>query len=717
MSEKRLDVECSRHRANRGFTLIELVVVITIVGVLAVAASNAIIVILRNNVSVSTRVDDNRDLIALATWFPQDVNSTPTASALTTADGDISSQCTGGTVGTPLVRLTWSEKPGTNTTDTYQVSYQAVNSGGSTTIKRVSCTNFGVASIATASKALPLKSDGTLPLAVDKSGSTVTLSVIQHPGAANQNVVKINAVSKNPATATVDTLPPPPPPPAMGLSLAVVDAGSSVSATLSNFPPGEPITFYIDNPTANNLLTPPAAVTTDGAGAATSGAMVIPLSATRGDHKIWAYGSDTTASYAVQSIYVNNGTVILAGGVSNPSILVGGTIDVDLSGFDINDLVTLKVDNLTVIGDPAGILIKQNTKTETITIPQESTTGGFHTIWAIGSTGRQAFAQFFVQSTFALAKPTAYESRQDDVSTLAYGLAKNETVTYRLDANGPTLGVHTADDNGFDTVKLTIPAFTTLGAHDIYALRADGTILTTPVQVIASPREYDVIPLTSTVTAGSAVSLQLQAKLNGVNDPSLGGDTNGDGMPDPVTVTITITGAANSPNGTAPTGLPTTAIFTNGVAVISVPLVNASPTTVVVSNTDINFPQTGTSTAVIVNAAAPRSLAFATACPSPTITTKWTSGVDVLDVYGNLANGVQVTLTFSPAVGSSSSVSALDFSGWTTVTANASYTAVTDANGRTPSFTATGPKGNAHKPSTNVTAAANGYSVTCVVNS
>ena len=708
MSENLRDVDPSERRSNSGFTLIELVVVITIVGVLAVAVSNAIVVILRNNVSVSTRVDDNRDLVALATWFPQDANSTPTSNGAGTGVelGNLPSQCSTGDVGEPLVRMTWSEKPGTSTADTYRVSYQAVRSAGSMIIKRVSCKNLGAASVATASKALPLKLDGTLPVTVNWSGTTLVMSVIEHPGAANEKTIQISAASKNPAKDTVEPAPAPPPPPAMALNLASVDAGASVSATLSNFAPSEPITFYLDNPTATNVLNPPAAVTTDAAGTATSGALVIPLSATKGDHKIWAYGSDDTGNYAVKSVYVNNGTVILAGGVANPSILDGGTIDVDLSGFDINDLVTLKIDNLTVIGDPAGIQIKQNTKTATITIPQESTTGGFHTIWAIGSTGRQAFAQFFVQTTFALAKPTAYESRQDDVSTLAYGLAKDETVTYRLDANGPTLGVHTADDNGFDTVKLTIPAFTTLGAHDIYALRADGTILTTPVQVIASPREYDVIPLTSTVTAGSAVNLQLQAKLNGVNDPSLNG-----------TVTIVVTGAANSPNGTAPTGLPTTATFTNGVAVISVPLVNASPTTVVVSNTDINFPQTGTSTAVIVNAATPRSLAFATACPSPTITTKWTSGVDVLDVYGNLANGVQVTLTFSPAVGSSSSVSALDFSGWTTVTANASYTAVTDANGRTPSFTATGPKGNAHKPSTNVTAAANGYSVTCVVNS
>src|SRR5215218_138684 len=67
----------ARERSDRGFTLVELIIVVSIMGVLTVALANAVTVILKTNVKVTTRVDDNRDILALATWFPQDVNSTP----------------------------------------------------------------------------------------------------------------------------------------------------------------------------------------------------------------------------------------------------------------------------------------------------------------------------------------------------------------------------------------------------------------------------------------------------------------------------------------------------------------------------------------------------------------------------------------------------------------------------------------------------------------
>ena len=64
-------------RVDSGFTLVELLIVIVIVGLTVGVLSSAIIVVLRNEVATSQRLDDNRDLLQLASWLPADVNSTP----------------------------------------------------------------------------------------------------------------------------------------------------------------------------------------------------------------------------------------------------------------------------------------------------------------------------------------------------------------------------------------------------------------------------------------------------------------------------------------------------------------------------------------------------------------------------------------------------------------------------------------------------------------
>ncbi len=195
------------------------------------------------------------------------------------------------------------------------------------------------------------------------------------------------------------------------------------------------------------------------------------------------------------------------------------------------------------------------------------------------------------------------------------------------------------------------------------------------------------------------------------------------GVPDPDpalngTLPITVTGSVASPDNTPPSAAPTTANFTAGVATISVQVVNAAPTTLTVTGAVDGVVRTGSSPAVAVKATASNSLSFAVACPTESLVNnrKWASGLIVRDVYGNHVAGTNVTLSFNPAVGGSGAVRSLDWTGWTTVTSNASYTSKTDESGNTPSFTATG-QNNTGKQTTVTAQMVTGTQkiITCVV--
>lgn len=64
-------------RRDRGFTLIELVLAISILGIVVSAIAGASVVILRTTGPTSNRTDDARTLRGLTTWLAQDVASVP----------------------------------------------------------------------------------------------------------------------------------------------------------------------------------------------------------------------------------------------------------------------------------------------------------------------------------------------------------------------------------------------------------------------------------------------------------------------------------------------------------------------------------------------------------------------------------------------------------------------------------------------------------------
>ena len=60
-----------------GFTLVESVIVLAVIGIIAAAAATTVAVVVRNTPPSEIRADDARSLQGLVTWLPQDVDAAP----------------------------------------------------------------------------------------------------------------------------------------------------------------------------------------------------------------------------------------------------------------------------------------------------------------------------------------------------------------------------------------------------------------------------------------------------------------------------------------------------------------------------------------------------------------------------------------------------------------------------------------------------------------
>lgn len=132
-----------RSRTRDGFTLIEVVVTVTIMGLVTAVLAAVFSVIVRNTPTQAERVDDARSLLGLTTWIPRDVGSTAEAGF---RRGDFPSPCSGVPASQGLLELQWSSNlfP---TGDVYTANYRFVDDDPTTgTIVRYACVNGGPAS-------------------------------------------------------------------------------------------------------------------------------------------------------------------------------------------------------------------------------------------------------------------------------------------------------------------------------------------------------------------------------------------------------------------------------------------------------------------------------------------------------------------------------------------------------------------------------------------
>ncbi len=238
-------------------TLIEMVVVMTIVGMLAVVLAAAFSVIVRANPSNGTRSDDSRTMLGLTTYLPEDINSTP-SSGYDFSKSAVSG-CTGTTdPGVSLVRLEWNEL-----SVQYVANYRYEPSGGSYVIARYGCTGSSTAATRRVlTSGMPTIDEsawnpGDAPVIVTpivEGGDTVGLTLEVTTIAGERFVVE--GRTNNPS----ETLPPPPAggsgggpgstngaPVAFAVSVIVPTGGSSDIGLNASDPDGDPLVASLSN--------------------------------------------------------------------------------------------------------------------------------------------------------------------------------------------------------------------------------------------------------------------------------------------------------------------------------------------------------------------------------------------------------------------------------------------------------------------------------------
>ena len=245
-----------RRTRSDGFTLVEVLVSMSVMGLIATVISSVVVVALKNNPAVQLRTDSALTLQGITTWLPQDVDSTPPDGFDTVATS--ASGC-GDSPGVNVLRMQWSENI-SGTVTQFIANYRYVTSATQSIIKRVSCRGTGsfplgntVVQRVTGPLAAmpPAWVPGQLPVRVTivpDSVGDVALVTVKMLSANNQLLV-VEAAPKNPA----NTLPPVQ---SDGMGLPVVTVLATTTTTTTS-PPTTTI-----NPSVTTTTDPTASTTT-----------------------------------------------------------------------------------------------------------------------------------------------------------------------------------------------------------------------------------------------------------------------------------------------------------------------------------------------------------------------------------------------------------------------------------------------------------------------
>lgn len=162
----------NRTRGEGGFTLVEMLMAIVVMGIIMGPLTAGVIVGLRTTDETANRLNGSNDAQILSVWLPPDIQSTGNQVGDVVYSPTVNTECSN--VSNRL-RLKWRETQGSTTTS-YVVAYAVVaGTGGGWTLVRYQCINGAAATTHLVSRNLASSTATT----VTASGTKVTMTVTE----------------------------------------------------------------------------------------------------------------------------------------------------------------------------------------------------------------------------------------------------------------------------------------------------------------------------------------------------------------------------------------------------------------------------------------------------------------------------------------------------------------------------------------------------------
>lgn len=160
-------------RSEAGFTLVEMLMAVAVLGIISLPLTNAVVVGLRTSDRTAKVLVASADRQMLANYLPPDALSATAATTAAAAGGCLAP------AGTRVVLLTWSEFTGTVTT--YASDYRLVPVGTTTKLVRDRCVLGGAAEAVTVAHdataaAAAIGTGGVAITVTDSLGAQYTVS-------------------------------------------------------------------------------------------------------------------------------------------------------------------------------------------------------------------------------------------------------------------------------------------------------------------------------------------------------------------------------------------------------------------------------------------------------------------------------------------------------------------------------------------------------------
>ena len=159
-----------REDSEAGFTLMELLIVISIIGIIAPVIMGGITIGLKTTSATANRVSNSHDEQLLSVYLPADIQSVKSAGAVDTSG----TQLTCSPVA-PVLRLTWDEQADlAQAPVNYEAAYSLQQTDGQWQLTRYYCVNAGLVTHTVVARNLSGASAASVAVADPRVSLTLT---------------------------------------------------------------------------------------------------------------------------------------------------------------------------------------------------------------------------------------------------------------------------------------------------------------------------------------------------------------------------------------------------------------------------------------------------------------------------------------------------------------------------------------------------------------